>query len=136
MEETISTSLVYPSYEIHEQLSIQPETESIQGRTMFHLFINTHIRKQYEGIWYLIPIVMRSDSILTPDKYMEQQKAQFRREIERQFHTECYKTLLFYKIDNTLKTLRSFDGRPIIFRDADQRSELERLGITNKYQNA
>jgi len=129
MAETVSTELVYPYYEEHEQVSIYPETKSIQGRTMFHLFINTHIRKQYEGVWYLIPVIMRSDNTLMPDKHEEWQKAQFRREIERQFHAECYKTLLFYKIDNTLRMQMLPDGRSMIFKDADQRPELERLGV-------
>jgi hypothetical protein len=132
MAEIISTPLVYPRFDEHEQIEVQPETESIQGRTIFHLFIHTHIRKQFKGTWYLIPVLMRNDNILFPDKYIEQQKAQFRREIEVQFHTECYKTLLFYEIENSIRMQILPYGRPPIFQDADQRSEKERLGINIK----
>lgn len=127
MAQMISTLLVYPRYEEHEDIRVLPETENIQGRTIFHLFMHTHIRKQYEGIWYLIPVTMRSDNKLMPDKHEEWQKAQFRRDIEIQFHAECYKTLLFYKIDNTLRMQMLPDGYPMIFQDTDQRSEEERL---------
>lgn len=123
MAQMISTSLVYPRYEEHEGIA---DHFDIRG-TMFRLFMRTHIRKQYEGVWYLIPIIMRSDNKLMPDKHEEWQKAQFRRDIEIQFHAECYKTLLFYKIDNTLRMQMLPDGHPMIFQDTDQRSEEERL---------
>ena len=129
MVEILDTPLVYPYYNVQEGMSVEPATENIQGRLIFHLLIHTYVRKQYNDEWYLIPVIMRSDNILIPDSRQEYQKAQHRKDIEMQFHNQCYKTLLFYRIDERLFSITNMDGRPLLFKDASQVSEEKRLGI-------
>ena len=124
--EKIQTDLKYPVYNEQEAIIVQPATENIQGRKEFHVDMFTTVRKQHDGIWYLIPVRVHSKQVLTPGPHEEQQKAQIRRELEIQFHGNCYKTLLFYIIPNTI-AMSTLDGRPLIYEDADQRSEEERL---------
>jgi hypothetical protein len=124
--EKIQTNLKYPVYNEQEAIIVQPATENIQGRKEFHVDMFTTVRKQHDGVWYLIPVRVNYTQKLTPGPNEEQQKAQIRREVEVRFHAECYKALLFYIISNTL-AMSTLDGRPLIYEDADQRSEEERL---------
>lgn len=124
--EKIQTNLRYPVYNEQEAIIVQPATQNIQSRKEFRVEMFTTVRKQHDGVWYLIPVRVNITKVLTPGPHEEQQKAQIRRELEVQFHAECYKALLFYIIPNTL-AMSTLDGRPLIYEDADQRSEEERL---------
>jgi hypothetical protein len=70
--EVLHTHLIYPHFEKHEGIVNYPSTQNIQGYQKFHLLIHTNIRKQFNNVWYLIPVVMRSEQLLIPDKYEEQ----------------------------------------------------------------
>ena len=124
--EKIQTNLKYPVYDEQERIWISEETQNIQSRKEFHVDMFTTVRKQHDGIWYLIPVKVNITKVLSIGPKEEQQKAQIRREVEVRFHAECYKALLFYIISNTL-AMSTLDGRPLIYEDADQRSEEERL---------
>lgn len=124
--EKIQTNLKYPVYNEQEAIIVHPETPNILSKKEFHVDMFTTVRKQHDGVWYLIPVRVNITKVLSIGPHEEQQKAQIRREVEVRFHVECYKALLFYIISNTL-AMSSLDGRPLIYEDVDQRSEEERL---------
>lgn len=80
--------------------------------------IQTTLRKQHEGIWYLWSIVERhyiGSAIVGND---------FIYRILHNFHKEVYKALVLGNVDvNITDTI----GQPFFVRDVDQRSEYDRL---------
>lgn len=129
---TLDTHLVYPLYEEIEAIEILPGNDIFPSRKAFHVHMMTHVRKKHGRRWYLIPIRLNIENVLQEDGHEEIQKAECRRKIELQFQDAVYKTLLFYIVRNSMAMIDSQFGRPIIFQDADQRSEEERLGMNIK----
>lgn len=96
--------------------------------------IMSYVRKQDDkGVWYLIPITMRYEFALEPEKEFEEE-----REINKihrtkdllnlikRFNVECYKILLFWKFPQ--EQLISPMGKPIGGEvDSNQESERDRL---------
>ena len=69
--EKIQTNLKYPVYNEQEAIVVQSATENIQGRKEFHIEMFTTVRKQHDGVWYLIPVRVNITQVLTPGPHEE-----------------------------------------------------------------
>lgn len=111
---TLNSRLTYPSYEV------------IQSPLRF--LLHTYVRKEKNGIWYLIPVVNSCEFYKQTPEY---KRDILREETLKLFLKNVYNVILFYIIDVNL--VNNFN-RSVIYKDGDQRSEEERLIFNLKYE--
>ena len=122
---SLSTNLIYPRYEVSEFELSSSVVLGTLTKSKYSIQVHTNIRKQKDGIWYLIPVVMKNDFFITR-RNKDKERVSVKDEMVRRFIIECYKVLLFYNIDSGIGSADIF-GRSPIFIDEDQKSEEERL---------
>lgn len=103
-------------------LPVYPEYHAIE--TTDHYDLLTFVRKEHEGIWYVIAVRINEDY---QGNISSDRRATLKKEMFSMFLYEVYKVILFYKIDPEMIIVDGIHGRPIINVDEDQRSEYERL---------
>lgn len=91
---------------------IYPEYET---RGVSYTTYSTYVRKEWNGNYYLIPVVMtgRGETTL------------------KHFHTEVYKVLILYKLNKEAINYKSINGFPIITKDQSNIPETQR--VMDKY---
>ncbi len=101
-----------------DNLPVYPDYAIVDLFDTFQLM--TFVRKQYEGVWYIIGVRIESElSKVHPDRRNE-----LKQDTYRQFIAEVYKVLTFYKIDLNCSFIR---GHAILQIDENQESEEKRL---------
>lgn len=132
-----SEQYVYPSYLLRDSKILFNATESIRWHIKYQLDIITYVRKFHEEtkLYCLIPVRLYGDSIMYDEKDFYQQSYETLINLQRQFHAEVYKCLLFYKIDIRNAFIDNYgDIRRIrIYVDKDQRPEEIRLNPDKMY---
>lgn len=117
----ISTLNVYPIYDKREGNAVY----NINDDRLFHFItIETHIRKKHRGTWYLIPVRISSRTEFKDLADNTNLIKEANESLMNQFIAEVYCIIMFYKIPR-LKEMIS--ERPIIYIDADQKDEKERV---------
>jgi len=107
------TDKIYPDYELHYN----------------NLFIDikTNVRKQREdGQWFLIPVIKNYELY---KNIKEEDRIPALLEAIKSFHDDCYRCLLFYILydDVNYNKLKSIDGKTLIEKDNNIKTEKERL---------
>jgi hypothetical protein len=116
------------------QKKIFPEVKCMKGMLVhedgsidYHIMLETYIRKEHEGKYYLFP-VMRRSIFKAGDLYTE---------AYNEFIMDCYKALVLYKIPQP--NVSTISGQSLLIEDLDTRTEADRLresytpyGITKK----
>lgn len=105
------TLTVFPQYDVLE--------------TPDHYDLITFVRKQHEGVWYVIAVrtMIDYDSKISPDR-----RALYKKDLFEKFLTHVYKTILFHEIKPEMATPDSC-GHILIDVDENQDSEEIRLGL-------
>ena len=106
---------IYPDVDIKTAWVKRPNPDD--KNTDFHVKFETCIRKQHEGIWYLIKCLKR---FIMPDE-----KGLI--EVFMHFNKEVYMNLLFAQINP--KAVDPIYKTPIFEKDPDQRRESDRLQL-------
>jgi hypothetical protein len=117
----LDTNFVYPEYQKHEANIAR----YIHDRGYSHIIrITTYVRKKYNDKWYLIPIIVddeeRYDGLSDYHKFIKDVNDR----AIRKFIYDTYFVISFYIID---MNIIDDDRRPVIFEDACQLDEKERV---------
>lgn len=124
---------IYPDYDISE--AFMPKVD-IAGHDniWYHSMFSTKVRKRFEGKWYLIKVVTRQEIAFTDSKELDK----FRQEAQKFFIRECYKCLMFYKIDKALDLNIEGTGKWSVSVEIDpnQNPEEDRFYIVSARYNA
>jgi hypothetical protein len=104
---------IWPEYEVTETVAKDPK-----GYTEVLIRVATYIRKQHEGIWYLIPVVDHFTA--SAEHYTESNKQKF----FKRFSVNVYNAIIPYIIDINC---RNVYNEPVNIVDEDQSSEEDRL---------
>jgi hypothetical protein len=96
---------IWPEYEVTETVAKDPK-----GYTEVLIRVATYIRKQHEGIWYLIPVVDHFTA--SAEHYTESNKQKF----FKRFSVNVYNAIIL-----------NVYNEPVNIVDEDQSSEEDRL---------
>lgn len=100
--ERLKTDIIYPHF-------INEKDVNLYGPDDFF----TYVRKEHDGIWYLIPVRTRA---VDPDSF-------------RRFLLDCYVVLQFYIITPEMAVTGPYKPKAMIYVDEDQSTERERLKL-------
>lgn len=95
--------MIYPQFHVHREDA---------GTNLTRTVLTTNIRKKFRGVWYLITV--RSEGV---------HNTHGSDEIYRQFVRDVYAAMLLGKKQDCI----SFNGVPMVVRDENQGSEIQRL---------
>ena len=131
----LQTEFIYPAFEFKHWETHEPGKYKFSKpkKIEINLHITTYIRKKYRNVWYLLPVAMKADYPIYDMKKKKVLEEGFIAEFLKAFYLAVYKHIMFYIISAEMINPYHIDhGRIAIYKDADQRSEEERLGIKKK----
>lgn len=116
---------IFPEYELKEA-SLQ-RADGLE----YHILIESGVRKKYHNKWYIIPVICRYENPIAHDLDV----MKIKEDAVRGFINQCYRALVYYKIDGALKMEVFSNGRykTLVELDTDQRSEEDRLNNIIRY---
>lgn len=129
--EIINTEFVYPNYlfKYWFEHNIWSTIINKKNSELYHIVIESYIRKKYEDIWYLIPIKLIHGvdiGIFSDKNAIINQTNEL---IYKKFIGDAYRIILFYRMESVNEVKDYLSGRPLIFKDAFQGTEEERLKL-------